>query len=82
MSPQIINSDFGLYSYFKVASSLLRNSLTSPEGALFMIKVIKLDVLVIIELHRFKVLLLAVMRSISTTEMLIYPNKNTHTSLL
>jgi hypothetical protein len=35
MSPQIINSDLGLYRYFNIASSLFRNSLISPEGALY-----------------------------------------------
>jgi hypothetical protein len=40
-SPQIINSDFGLYRCFKFASNLLRDSLASPEGAVY-----KLDVLI------------------------------------
>jgi hypothetical protein len=41
MSPQNINSDFGLYRHFKVASSHLRNSLTSPEGALYTFNIIR-----------------------------------------
>jgi hypothetical protein len=36
-----------LYKYFKVASSLSINSLTSPEGALYKLNIIGLDVLVI-----------------------------------
>jgi hypothetical protein len=35
MSPQIINSDFGLYRYFRVASSLFRDWIRSHEGALY-----------------------------------------------
>jgi hypothetical protein len=46
MSPQIINSDFGLYKYFKVASSLFINSLTSSEIVLYKLNIIRLDVLV------------------------------------
>jgi hypothetical protein len=42
---QITNSDFGLYRYFKVASSILRYTLTS-EGALYRLNIIKLAVLV------------------------------------
>jgi hypothetical protein len=45
LSLQIINSDSALYRCFKVASSLLRNSLTSPEGALYKLNIISLDVL-------------------------------------
>jgi hypothetical protein len=40
MSLQIINSDFGLHRYFKVSSSLLRYSLTSPVGALYRLNII------------------------------------------
>jgi hypothetical protein len=40
MSPQIINSDLGLYRYFNTASSLFRNSLISPEGALYIFNII------------------------------------------
>jgi hypothetical protein len=46
ISPQIINPDFGLYRYFKVASSLLRNSLTFPEGALYKLNIIRWNILV------------------------------------
>jgi hypothetical protein len=46
MSLHIINSDFGLYEYFKVASNLHRNLLTSPEGALYKLNIIRLDVYV------------------------------------
>jgi hypothetical protein len=46
MSLQIINSDFGLHRYFKVAASLLRNSVTCPEGALYKHNIIRLKVLV------------------------------------
>jgi hypothetical protein len=35
-----------LYRYFKVASSLLRNPSTSPEGALYKLNIIMIDVLV------------------------------------
>jgi hypothetical protein len=46
MSPEIKNSDFGLYRYFKVASSLFLNSLKSAEGALYRLNTIKLHHLV------------------------------------
>lgn len=43
---QIIKSDFGSYRYFKVASTFLRSSLTSPEGPLYKLNMIRLRVLV------------------------------------
>jgi len=46
MSPHIKNSVFGLYKYFKVSSSFLRNRLKSPIGTLYMLKSIRLDALV------------------------------------
>jgi hypothetical protein len=46
MSPQIKNSNFGLYKYFKVASNPLRNRLKSPDGGLYKLNIIKLHVLV------------------------------------
>jgi hypothetical protein len=46
MSPQIIYLDFWLYKYFKVTSSLFRDSLISPVGALYRLNIIRWDVLV------------------------------------
>jgi hypothetical protein len=46
MSSQNINSDFRLCRYLKVSSSLLRNSLTFPEGALYKSYMIRLAALV------------------------------------
>jgi hypothetical protein len=43
MSPHIKNLVVGLYKYFKVSSSFLRNLLKSPVGALDMLKTINLD---------------------------------------
>jgi hypothetical protein len=53
MSTQIKNSDFELYRYFKVAFSPLRNLLKSPDGSLYKLNITKLDVLVLVELHKF-----------------------------
>jgi len=46
MSPQIKNSDFGLYKYFRVASSLFIHWLKFAEGALYDSNILKLDDLV------------------------------------
>jgi hypothetical protein len=81
MSLWIMNSDFGLYTYFKVAASLLRNSLISREGALYKLNIIRLDVLVTNWIADFKVLFLTVTKNINFTEMLICPNKHKHASL-
>jgi hypothetical protein len=45
MSPQIKNSDFGLYKYFRVASSVFINWLKFEKGTLYKAH-IKLDDLV------------------------------------
>jgi hypothetical protein len=46
MSPQIQNSDFGLYRYFKVPYNLSINWLKSAERALYKGNILKLDDLV------------------------------------
>jgi hypothetical protein len=46
MSPQIKDPDFGLYKYFRVASSLFINWSKFAEGALYKANILKLDDLV------------------------------------
>jgi len=46
VSPQIKNLDYGLYKYFRVASSLSINWLHFAEGALYKDNTLKLDDLV------------------------------------
>jgi len=46
MSPQIKNSDFELYKYFREACSLSINRLKSVEGAVYKANILKLDDLV------------------------------------
>jgi hypothetical protein len=46
MSPQIKNSDYGLFKYFRVASSLFIKWLKLAEGALYRANILKLDDLV------------------------------------
>jgi hypothetical protein len=47
MSPQIKNSDFGLYKYFRVASSLSIKWLKFADGALYKANILKLDYLIL-----------------------------------
>lgn len=53
MSPRILNSDFGLYKYFEVISSLFRNSLISHVGVLYRFNIIRLNILVAILIAQF-----------------------------
>jgi len=46
MRPQIKNSDFGLYKYFRVASSLFINWLKFAEGALYKVNILTPDDLI------------------------------------
>jgi hypothetical protein len=41
ISPQIIKSDFGFYTYFKIVSDFLSNSLFSPEEALYGLNIVR-----------------------------------------
>jgi hypothetical protein len=51
MSPHIKNSDFGLYKYIRVASSLSINWLKFAEGTLYKAKIPMLDDLVSSSIH-------------------------------
>jgi hypothetical protein len=46
MSPEINNSDFGLYKYLRLASSLFINWLKFAAGALYEANILQLDDLV------------------------------------
>jgi hypothetical protein len=54
MSPHITNSDFGLYKYFRVASSLSINWLKFAEGALYKANIFRLNIICVIKSRQMR----------------------------